>query len=259
VIKELYTAAMGMMSQQTRLEVISNNIANASTVGFKRDSVFERNLIDSKANLYNIVGSAEQNDPPIGSYIDFHKGSYDQTGNDFDVAIDGNGFFLLNDEQGKEFLTRAGNFKINQEGDVISANGKYLMASGGRINVYGTMQGDTFNSDTRKAEVRIDNSGEIFINNVSQGNLDIVDTDSSYVALEKISSSDFILTGDNQYKKLANTNVNIRQGWLENSNVNVVDEMVEMINLQRQFEAGSKVITTNENTLEQSIALGKYY
>lgn len=258
MIKELYTAAMGMMSQQTRLEVISNNIANASTVGFKRDSVFERNLIDSKANLYNIVGSAEQNDPPIGSYIDFNKGSYDQTGNELDVAIDGNGFFLLNDEQGKEFLTRAGNFKINQEGDVISANGKYLMASGSRINVYGTMQGDTFNSDSRKAEVRIDNSGEIFINNISQGNLDIVDTNNP-VVLEKISSSDFIITGDNQYQKLTNDKVNVRQGWLENSNVNVIDEMVEMINLQRQFEAGSKVITTNENTLEQSIALGKYY
>lgn len=258
MIKELYTAAMGMMSQHTRLEVISNNIANASTVGFKRDSVFERNLIDSKANLYNIVGSAEQNDPPIGSYIDFNKGSYDQTGNDFDIAIDGDGFFLLNDEQGKEFLTRAGNFKINQEGDVISANGKYLMANGGRINVFGTMQGDTFNSDTRKAEVRIDNSGEIFINNVSQGNLDIVDTN-SYAVLEKVSSSDFILTEDNQYQKLTNDRISIRQGWLENSNVNVIDEMVEMINLQRQFEAGSKVITTNENTLEQSIGLGKYY
>lgn len=247
-----------MTSQQTRLEVISNNIANASTVGFKRDSVFERNLIDSKANLYNIAGSAEQNDPPIGSYIDFNKGSFDQTDNDFDVAIDGDGFFLLNDEQGKEFLTRAGNFKINQEGDVISANGKYLMASGGRINVYGTLQGDNFNSDTRKAEVKIDNSGEIFINNVSQGNLDIVDTN-SYTVLEKVSSSDFIVTGENQYQKLTNDKVNIRQGWLENSNVNVIDEMVEMINLQRQFEAGSKVITTNENTLEQSIALGKYY
>ncbi len=258
MIKELYTAAMGMMSQQTRLEVISNNIANAQTVGFKRDSVFERNLIDSKANLYNIVGSAEQNDPPIGSYIDFNKGSYDQTGNDFDIAIDGDGFFLLNDEQGKEFLTRAGNFKINQEGDVISANGKYLIANSGRINVFGTMQGDTFNSDTRKAEVRIDNSGEIFINNVSQGNLDIVDTN-SYAVLEKVSSSDFILTEDNQYQKLTNDRISIRQGWLENSNVNVIDEMVEMINLQRQFEAGSKVITTNENTLEQSIGLGKYY
>ena len=258
MIKELYTAAMGMMSQQTRLEVISNNIANASTVGFKRDSVFERNLIDSKANLYNIVGSAEQNDPPIGSYIDFKKGSYDQTGNDFDLAIDGDGFFLLNDEQGKEFLTRAGNFKINHEGDLISANGKYLMASGGRINLFSTLQTDSINSDARKTEIRIDNSGEIFINNVSHGYLEIVDTN-SYEVLEKVSSSDFILTADNQYQKLTNDKISIRQGWLENSNVNVIDEMVEMINLQRQFEAGSKVITTNENTLEQSISLGKYY
>lgn len=258
MIKELYTAAMGMMSQQTRLEVISNNIANASTVGFKRDSVFERNLIDSKANLYNIVGSAEQNDPPIGSYVDFANGSYDQTGNNFDLAIDGKGFFLLNDEQGREFLTRAGNFKINDEGDVISANGKYLMADGGRVNVYSSLGGDAFNSDTRRSEVKVDNSGEIFINNISQGNLDIVDTPDN-VVLEKVSSSDFILTGDYQYTKLENDKVTIRQGWLENSNVNVIDEMVEMINLQRQFDAGSKVISTNESTLEQSIALGKFF
>lgn len=247
-----------MMSQQTRLEVISNNIANASTVGFKRDSVFERNLVDSKASLYNMAGSAEQNDPPIGSYVDFTNGSYDQTGNDFDLAIDGEGFFLLNDEQGREFLTRAGNFKINEEGDVISANGKYLMTDGGRVNVYNTLDGDTFNSDTRRAEVKINNTGEIFVNNVSLGNLQIVGT-ANNVVLEKISSSDFILTDDYQYTNLDNNKITIRQGWLENSNVNVIDEMVEMINLQRQFDAGSKVISTNESTLEQSISLGKFF
>ena len=258
MIKELYTAAMGMMSQQTRLEVVSNNIANASTVGFKRDSVFERNLVDSKASLYNMAGTADQNDPPIGSYIDFSNGSFAQTGNDFDLAIDGNGFFLLNDEQGREFLTRAGNFKINEEGNVISANGKLLMSDGGPVNIYNTLDGDTFNSDTRNAEVKVDNSGEIFVNNVSMGSLKIVQV-SNNVVLEKISSSDFILTDDYQYNQLNSTDVKIRQGWLENSNVNVIDEMVEMINLQRQFDAGSKVISTNEGTLEQSISLGKFF
>lgn len=258
MIKEMYTAAMGMMSQQTRLEVISNNIANASTVGFKRDSVFERNLIDSKASLYNIASSGEQDDPPIGSYIDFTKGSFEQTGNKLDLAIDGDGFFLLSDDEGKEYLTRAGNFSINEDGDVVSSNGKYLMADGARLNIAKNMDGDTFNSDVRNSEIKVNDSGEIFVNNVSLGNLDIVDANNN-VTLEKISYSDFIETGDNQYIHKDIGSVKIRQGWLENSNVNVIDEMVEMINLQRQFEAGSKVITTNDSTLDQSIALGKYY
>jgi flagellar basal-body rod protein FlgG len=258
MIKELYTASMGMMSHQTRLEVISNNIANASTIGFKRDSVFERNLMDSKANLYNIAGSGEQNDPPIGSYIDFSNGSFEQTDNNFDLAIDGRGFFLLNDEQGKEFLTRAGNFKINEEGDIISANGKYLMSDGGRVNIYNSFDSDVYGSNVRDSDVKIDNSGEIFINNLSVGSLNIVDV-ANEVVLEKVSSSDFILTDDYQYAPMDNSRINIRQGWLENSNVNVIDEMVEMINLQRQFDAGSKVISTNDSTLEQSISLGKFF
>lgn len=258
MIKEMYTAAMGMMSQQTRLEVISNNIANASTVGYKRDSVFERNLIDSKASLYNVASSGEQDDPPIGSYIDFSKGAFEETGNKLDLAIDGTGFFLLTDNEGKRYLTRAGNFSINEEGDIISSNGKYLMADGGRLNIAKGMDGENFNSDVRNSEIRINNFGEVFVNNVSFGSLDIVEPNNN-IELEKISSSDFINTGDEPLIHKENSSVSIRQGWLEDSNVNVIDEMVEMISLQRQFEAGSKVITTNDSTLDQSISLGKYY
>ena len=89
MLKELYTAAMGMLPQQTRLEVLSNNIANAGTAGFKRESVFERNLIDSKANLYNVAGDAEEDDAPVGSAIDFRPGSFRQTENPFDIAGEG--------------------------------------------------------------------------------------------------------------------------------------------------------------------------
>jgi len=92
MIKELYTAAMGMIPQQTRLEVIANNMANANTTGFKRDSVFERNLIDAKANLWNTPGDAEDDDPPIGKYTDFSSGSMQQTYNPLDIALNGDGF-----------------------------------------------------------------------------------------------------------------------------------------------------------------------
>jgi len=258
VIKELYTAAMGMMSQQTRLEVTSNNIANANTVGYKKDSVFERNLIDSKANLYNITGSAEQSDPPIGSYINMGQGPQQNTTNPLDFAIDGNGFFLLKDEQGREFLTRSGDFKLDEEGYIISSNGKYVQTSSGPLNLVNEMQSLGLQSDGRFSEIKVNQHGEIFVNNITLGTLRIVDVENE-VNLEKISSSDFILSGNNDYFDVDNLRVNIRQGWLENSNVNVIEEMVELIKIQRNYEANSKVITTNDSTLEESIRTGRFF
>ena len=107
MLKELFTASLGMMNSQTRLEVSANNLANASTTGFKRAEVFERNLLDARANLYNVKGDIEQNDPPIGSYYDFSNGAMEQTSNPLDIAIEGKGFFVVQDLEGKEFLTRS--------------------------------------------------------------------------------------------------------------------------------------------------------
>ena len=94
MLKEFYTAAMGMLTQQTRLEVASNNMANASTSGFRRQEVFVRNLIDARANFYNVKGDAEQNDVPIGSYTDFELGALQETTNPLDIAILDKGNFF---------------------------------------------------------------------------------------------------------------------------------------------------------------------
>ncbi len=87
MLKERYTAALGMVPQQTRLEVISNNIANANTVGFKRESAFERSLISAQANLNNVKGDVESDDTPTDTFTDFGQGSAERTGNQFDFAI----------------------------------------------------------------------------------------------------------------------------------------------------------------------------
>ena len=258
MLKELYTAAMGMLPQQTRLEVTANNIANANTTGFKRESVFERNLIDAQNHFFNVQGSAEQNDPPIGAYTVFDKGGFQQTGNTLDVAIENDKtFFLVETADGTQNLTRAGNFTINREGDLLTQDGNYVMGTEGRINLLNQFNDSLIDvSDSKKLNISITPNGEIYANQLYGGTIQLV-TVNNPDSLNRISSSNFSPTDDTIADTLPMDQAFVRQGWLEGSNVDVIKEMVEMINLQRQFEIGSKVITTNNETLDTSLRLGR--
>lgn len=259
MLRELYTAALSMQNQLTKLEVTSNNMANANTTGFKSATAFERNLIDARANFYNTPGDVEQNDPPIGSYYDFTMGAFHKTGNSLDLAIDEKGFFVLQDEEGKEFLTRSGSFSLAKDGSLIARDGKKLMGEGGPLRVDGEFFADSLETgDSDALDVRIAQSGEVFVNDYEIGKILLADTE-NYQSLQRISDTQFIATFDSEINYVDSDKVNVRQGWLEESNVNIVSEMVSMIELQRSFEAGSKVIKTNDETLDNSIRLGKYY
>lgn len=258
MLKEFFTAALGMMNQQTRLEVTANNMANANTTGFKRAGVFERNLIDARANFYNVKGDVEQNDPPIGSYIEFAAGSYQQTDNPLDLAIQGEGFFVLKDAEGKDFLSRSGNFRLNTDGEIIAMDGKKLQGYGGDLvipqEMLVTMDGD---SDFKAVELKISENGHIFANSKDIGTI-IIAKPEDFNTIQRISNQDFIATWTTEANKVNPDNVVIKQGWVEGSNVNIIKEMVDLIELQRMFEAGSKVISTNDSTLDRSIAIGRY-
>jgi flagellar basal-body rod protein FlgF len=260
MLKELYTAAMGMLPQQTRLEVIANNMANANTAGFKRESVFERNLIDARANFYNVPGDAEQDDPPVGSYVDYAAGAFQKTDNPLDVAIDSiKQFFVLQDEAGKEYLTRSGQFKISTDGTITAMDGKILLGDGGPLNVAREFAVDPLSlNDKMKTDLRITDQGEVFLNEHSIGHIQLAEVE-NLSSLEKISNQNFIITDDSPVHLLTPEEVSVKQGWLENSNVDIVKEMVQMIELQRMFELGSKVIQTNDGTLENSIRIGRYF
>ncbi len=260
MLKELYTAAMGMLNQQTRLEVISNNMANASTTGFKRQTVFERNLIDARANFYNVKGDAEQNDPPIGSYTDFSAGGAQETNNKLDVFIaNPRAFFVTRDEEGKEFMTKAGNFYIAQDASLRSSTGKLVMGQNGPIN----FNSEIFTQSNQSKQgnllnIRITENGEIFANDFNIASLKIrVPEDEQ--TLQRVSGSDFIATNLTNSHDLSLEEINVRQGYLESSNVDIVNEMVQMIELQKSFEAGQKVITTNDSTLDRAIGIGRYF
>ena len=248
-----------MLPQQTRLEVIANNMANANTVGFKRQSVFERNMIDARANFYNVQGQAEQDDPPVGSYIDFESGSFQKTDNPLDVSIENQkGFFLVQDEDGNQFLTKAGHFTLSTDGTIITTDGKKLMGSSGEINVNPKLLDSAQSLDDTASKVRITDEGEVFLNDTPVGTITVLSVD-DLSSIEQISNATFIARQDTDATVMDPSEVKIKQGWVENSNVDIIREMVSMIELQRAYEAGSKVIHTNDATLDNSMRLGRYY
>ncbi len=256
MLKEFFTAALGMQNQQTRLEVTANNMANANTAGFKRAGVFERNLIDARANFYNTKGDAEQNDPPIGSYIEFDPGSYQQTDNPLDIAIQDDGFFVLKDQEGKDYLTRAGHFTISTEGEITAMDGKLLMGSNGPITIPRDLLEKSRKEDVAM-QIKVNDNGELSVNGNTIDSLLIADVD-DFNTLQRISNQDFIGTWTADFKFKNPNEINVKQGWLEGSNVDIIKEMVSMIELQRMFEAGSKVINVNDSTLDRSIMIGRY-
>ena len=260
MIKELHTAALGMMNTQTRLEVTANNIANANTTAFKRAGVFERNLIDAKASLFNVPMQIEQSDPPIGSYLDWSTGAYHHTGNTLDVALEGAGFFVCRTADGLKTLTRAGNFKLNSDGFIVTVDGKFVMGvdeDAIQIPDYATINDDINHHDKKAVEIIISKTGEIFANDVTIGKLLVVNC-SDYSQMTRINRQDFIPNDTVQIHPIIDDMLTVKQFWLESSNVNIIDEMVTMIELQRAFETGSKVIQTNDTTLERSIQTARY-
>ncbi|MFP4369940.1 MAG: flagellar hook-basal body protein [Candidatus Kapaibacterium sp.] len=259
MLKEIFTAALSMHNQQTKLEVTANNLSNANTLGYKRAVAFERNLIDARANFYNTAGDVEQNDSPVGSYYDLNPGAMQQTENPFDLAIDGNGYFVLQDEDGREYLTRSGNFKLSSDGTLTAMDGKFLMGHNGPVNIMSEfIENPRLNGDTKAVDIKINEHGEVYANDFHVGDILLADCPNP-ITLQRVSKSLFFATKDSEIDYLPMDRASIRQGWLENSNVDVVQEMIEMIELQRMYEAGSKIIRTNDDTLDRSIGLGRYF
>ncbi len=259
MLKEIFEGGLGMLNQNTRMEVTANNIANANTVGFKEANVFIRNMIDARANFSNTPGDIEQNDPPIGSYYTMTPGAYRYTSNNLDLALEGHGFFVLEDAEGKQYLSRAGNFELSKDGYIITKDGKFLMGETGPINLSEHLYSEPFvTQDDKQLDIKINEWGEIYVNDQEADRLLLADV-SDYKWLQRVSKTSFIPSFEAQPFFLEQGEIGVRQGWLEDSNVNIVNEMVEMIEVQRMFEANSKVVHTNNETLDKAIALGKYY
>jgi flagellar basal-body rod protein FlgG len=211
----------GSMAQQSRFETISNNLANISTNGFKKDILsFDKAL-------------AQNNQ----SSIDFSPGPIVHTGNDLDIAIDGSGFFKIQTTDGVRF-TRDGAFTLDSQRRLTTRNGDAVLGLNGPI----TISGKSFT---------INRSGQIVDENGSLGTLAVVDFKDPGL-LRKEGASQYAYDGK-QTDILPAENPNVQQSYLEKSNVNPSEEMIKMIEAYRNFEAVQKAIQSMDEVTNKMV------
>lgn len=251
MVKGLYTAYTGMIHQQKRLDVISNNLANSATVGFKREGGTACSFDDELA--IKIKDSSEGYvDRGIGNmsmgvkfgetYRDYSQGSLRVTDNEYDLALSGEGFFQISftNKQGETStkLTRDGNFTVNTQGYLVTKDGDFVLGTdGGRIQI------------DPNAETTIDATGRIFQENMAVATISVVDVE-DYDYLQKYGENLYDLVEGGQ---LTESVAVVEQGCLEQSNVQVVKGMVEMINVTRAYETNQKAIQAVDETLDKAV------
>jgi flagellar basal-body rod protein FlgG len=239
----LYAAASGMIAQQNIQDTLAQNIANASTVGYKQDNTVFRALQNIK--IQRLVGNSGSG-PQIGQlgtgtaadqvYTDWEPGPQVRTNNPLDVSLQGGQFFAVATPRGERY-TRAGNFQQDGQGNLLTTSGlKVLDASGQPINTGG------------KTDIALDTSGNVTSNGRAVAQLKVVQIDPN--DLRKDGNSLFAATKPNAVQAIAKPQV--LAGTLEQSNVNTVRSLVQMITATRGFDMGSKAIQTQDELLKHA-------
>lgn len=248
MVRGLYTAWTGMANEQKRLDVISNNLANSATVGYKKEGVTNQSFDDMLAIKIRDK-SATGGDSNIGKvtlgvkigevYTDYTQGSLRETGNTFDLAIEGSGFFTLSVVNGNaeevNRYARAAQFVMDSEGYIVDVNGNHLVSESGYLQI-----------PTDASQVVIDVDGSVYADGALVDQLTIKDFE-NYDYLKKYGDT---MYGAKEGAVEIETSNLVRQGFTEQSNVNVVSEMVNMITITRAYEANQKVIQSIDGTLE---------
>ncbi len=261
MVKGLYTAWSGMVNEMNRLDVITNNLANADTNGYKKEgataeSFKERLALKIKDSSELTMGAKALGGIHMGvkigeTYTDYTQGSFKVTDNKCDFAIDGDGFF------GISFTDKAGNTSVKYTRDgafVISTDG-YLRTKDGDfvLNQNGAQTGNPNENNYIRLDPNldftVDKQGFVYQNEQVVGQIGLVDFE-NYDFLSKYGENMYDLVEGGQ---VIASNANIEQGCIEASNVQVVDEMVTMITIARAYESNQKLIQTFDTMLDKAV------
>ena len=246
----IYTALSGAMAQSHKLDTIANNIANVNTTGFKKDRmVFNEYLTANEKgsdiikvprvpasipSFYDMQGGDKSFVDVRGSYTDHSQGGLKATGNPLDLAIEGRGFIEVLSPQGVRF-TRNGSLKISGTGKLVTKQGFPVLRQG-------LGQDPAQRSITiPEAKISVSNTGEIFAGAEAIGAISILQSDNTD-AFQKVGGSLYKIKQNMDPKLEIASDSKVLQGFLEASNVNVVDEMTSMISATRVFESTQKAI-----------------
>ena len=254
MIRSLYTAATGMIAQQQQMDVTSNNIANVNTTGFKKGRAEFKDLLYQELN-FSANQVNEDSLKPVGIEVGlgtkisaintmFSQGSLKETGNNLDMAIAGQGFFKISLPNGEFAYSRDGNFKIDANGTVVTSNGNALEPE---MVVPDTTTTINISSDGIISARLSDNS------TVEVGQLNLYNF-ANASGLHHIGSNNYLETPNSGTEIESVPGLNglgtIEQGFLETSNVQLVNEMTDLITGQRAYEANSKTIKTADDMLQ---------
>jgi len=275
MVRGLYTGASGMIAQMKRIDVVSNNMANVDTPSYKKDISIMKAFPEMLVRRINDDGVRKI---PIGSYdlmpvigkmgtgvevnevyTRFAQGAIKQTYNDFDFALEGEGFFCVETENGERY-TRNGSFLIDSDGFLVTKEGNRVLGENGQIQI-------------KKHNFMVDEDGNVFINpEYTEDPLRLVSMEENEwnerVLLDRLKIVDFPKVryikkiGDSLYREteyseeayiIEENRPKVRQGAFEASNVNSVTEMVNLIEVHRSYDANQKAIQTSDAMLGRAV------
>lgn len=270
MLRGLYTAWTGMVNEQNRMDVMTNNLANVSTVGYKKegttsqafDDVLTVKIKDASVGLSNVQRTGIRNPGvKIGeNYTDFSGGSFRETGNIYDLALDGDGFFVIEfayknnqnnntnntannnnaNQQRTIMYTRAGQFTLNRDGYLVNQDGDYVLDVQNRRIQLNTLIDSSITAD-----------GTISQNGRTVAQIQVADFE-DYDYLEKYGET-YFRPLEGARPRTNGVAATVNSGYLEMANVQAVSEMVNMISITRAYEANQKIIQTYDDSLEIAV------
>ena len=270
MVKGLYTAYTGMINEQHRMDVLTNNLANANTNGYKKEGATAQAFREQLALKIKDYTDAPLTARGLGEiypgvkigegYVDWSEGPMKETGNTFDFAIGGDGFFAVEytnkainierdtKNQTDKMYTRDGNFTLTKDGTLVTQDGDFVLSKdGSHITIDPNLP------------VTISTNGQISQNGEVINTIGVFDFEKSYYPDGRFSYNNLEHYGENFYIPVdaepeESKKYSVYSGFLEQSNISVVDEMVTMIAVQRNYDTNQRMITTIDDTLEIAVS-----
>lgn len=245
MVRGLYTAGTGMLTQRNKINVIANNVANVETTGYKEDLMLSRSFNEVLIERINdpnvlrqneIVGSITKGVHVDEVFTKFIQGSFNETRRNADLALEGDGFFVVETPNGLRY-TRNGAFFVDNQGMLVTAEGYYVQGVNGSLNVGSN-------------NFKVNENGQVFD---EEG--DLVD---EMLVVSFVDNSLLRKEGESLYytfgeAETVESETKVKQGFLEASNVDLIEQVISMIEVARAYESNQRVITTIDSTLDKAV------
>ncbi len=269
IVRGLESCANGMLALMDMNDNTANNLANVNTIGYKKGSLRFKDVMDSavytqsesvlRNNTSRYLGSLSMGSESMRYTHDFTQGALTETHNPHDLAIEGDGFFKIQDSDGKISYTRNGSFAVNSDDYLVTKQGEYVLdIENRRIRMIPEDIDPDLIRD--KVQIIVGEKGNLEMNAGLQkwpmqtiGVWDFSDKDDLF----EISDTRFIPKSPEENPELRSEKFVIQQGMLELSNSNVIKEMINTISTSRNYESLARVVTTNGEMLDTAVSLGR--